>query len=96
MTKTQIAVALRYDAPDAPHVVATGHGEVAEAIIAAAREHGVPLQENAALAEALSQVELDDAIPEALYRAVATVIGFVLLASGQTPRRPSDLPKPPR
>jgi flagellar biosynthesis protein len=36
------------------------------------------VQENALLAQALMQVELDDYIPEELYRAIAEVIGFVL------------------
>ena len=94
--KTSIAVALQYDAPNAPRVVATGRGEVGEAIIRAARENGVPLEHNPALAEALSQVELDTEIPEDLYRAVAAVIGFVLQASGQGPRPPAALPNPPR
>ena len=78
-----LAVALRYERPDAPRVVATGRGEVGQAIIDAAKAHGVPLEHNPALAEALSAVELDDHIPVELYRAVATVIGFVLRASGQ-------------
>jgi len=48
----------------------------------AAKAHGVPLQHNPALAEALSTIELDDHIPEALYRAVAEVLGFILRTSG--------------
>jgi len=81
--KPQLAVALLYEKPNAPRVIAKGRGEIGQAIIDAAREHGVPLEHNPALAEALSQVELDDYIPEDLYRAVAVVIGFVLRASGQ-------------
>jgi flagellar biosynthesis protein len=42
----------------------------------------VPLKQNPALAEALSQVELDDQIPEALYRAVAEILAFILRTSG--------------
>lgn len=80
-----VAVALRYDQPRAPRVVATGRGEIGQAIIDAAIAHGVPLEHNAALAEALSTIELEDEIPEALYRAVATVIGFILRASKTTP-----------
>jgi flagellar biosynthesis protein len=76
-----LAVALAYEAPSAPKVVAIGRGDLGEAIIQTAREHGVPLEENPALAEALSRVELDDEIPEALYRAVAEIIGFILSAS---------------
>ena len=67
---------------DAPRVVAKGRGEIGQAIIDTAREHGVPLKHNPALAEALSKIELDDQIPEALYRAVAEILGFILRTSG--------------
>lgn len=83
--KGPIAVALRYDRRNlgaAPVVVAKGRGEIGQAIIDTAREHGVPLKQNPALAEALSKVELDDQIPEALYRAVAEVLAFILKTSG--------------
>ena len=80
-----LAVALQYDksAVPVPRVVAKGRGESGEAILALAREHGVPIEENAPLAEALAQVEIGDDIPEALYRAVAEVLIFILRASGK-------------
>ena len=78
-----VAVALQYDHPGVPKVTASGRGAVADAILAAAREHNIPVEENPALAEALSHVELDTEIPEQLYRAVAEVLGFVLRASGK-------------
>ncbi|MCX7327777.1 MAG: EscU/YscU/HrcU family type III secretion system export apparatus switch protein [Hyphomicrobiales bacterium] len=71
-TQRRMAVALHYDGSAAPRVTAKGHGLVAEKIIE------VPIEENALLAQALSSVELDDHIPEDLYKAVAQVIGFVL------------------
>ena len=77
-----LAVALHYEKPGAPRVVAKGRGEVGQKIIETARAHGVPIEENAGLAEALSQVELDDEIPETLYRAVAEVLVFILRMSG--------------
>jgi flagellar biosynthesis protein len=79
-----IAVALRYDKSQdsAPRVVATGRGWLGQKIIDVAREHGVPLEQNPALAEALSTLELDEEIPEQLYRVVAQVLGFILRASG--------------
>ena len=82
---TPLAVALRYDksAVPVPRVVAKGRGATGEAILALAREHGVPIEENAPLAEALAQVELGDDIPDALYRAVAEVLIFILRASGK-------------
>ena len=81
--KRTLAVALTYDKPAAPRVVAMGRGWLGEKIIETARAHGVPLQQNLALAEALATVELDSEIPEDLYRAVAEVIGFVLRANAR-------------
>lgn len=86
MTETRrapLAVALHYEKPGAPRVVAKGRGEVGQRIIEAARKNGVPLEQNAGLAEALAQVELDEEIPEALYRAVAEVLVFILRVSGR-------------
>ena len=77
----RLAVALAYEAPRAPKVVAVGRGWLGEKIIETARAHGVPLKDDPGLAEALSAIELDAEIPEALYRAVAAVIAFVLKAN---------------
>lgn len=76
-----LAVALRYNAPDAPQVVAVGRGELGQRIIDTAREHGVPLEQNPALAEALSTIELDTQIPEPLYEAVAVILAFIINAA---------------
>jgi flagellar biosynthesis protein len=76
--RNPLAVALAYEKPRAPRVVAMGRGWLGQKIIETAEAHGVPLQRDPALAEALAQVELDTEIPEALYRAVAVVIGYVL------------------
>jgi flagellar biosynthesis protein len=80
-----LAVALQYDRQDVPtpRVVAKGKGDTGEAILRVARENGIPIEENAPLAEALAQVEIGDDIPEALYRAVAEVLVFILRASGK-------------
>ena len=83
MTKPNtIADALKYQKPSAPRVVATGKGPIGEAIVAKAKEHGIPIQQNPALAEALASVELDTEIPEALYKAVAQVLAFILRTAG--------------
>ena len=76
-----MAVALAYEAPGAPRVVAKGDGELGRRIIETARANGVPVEENAGLAAALSGVELDDEIPVELYKAAAEVIAFVLRLS---------------
>jgi len=80
-----IAVALRYDGTGAPRVTAKGRAEVAERIVALAREHGVPLQDDPDLAAVLARIPLGEEIPEALYRAVAEVIAFAYLLSGKWP-----------
>jgi flagellar biosynthesis protein len=81
--KSSLAVALHYEKPGAPRVVAKGRGKVGQKIIDTAKAHGVPIEENAGLAEALAQVELEDEIPETLYRAVAEVLVFILRVSGR-------------
>ena len=85
--KTPIAVALEYETGNIPRVTAKGRGAVAEAIIAKAEESGVHVEENAALAQALSRVDLDAEIPEQLFRAVAAVISFVLRTGKLKPRQ---------
>ena len=86
--KTPLAVALKYEAPDAPRVVAVGRGELGQKIIDTAREHGVPLETNAPLAEALSTIELETEIPEQLYEAMAVILAFILRASQTPPALP--------
>jgi flagellar biosynthesis protein len=80
-----LAIALQYDGDSAPRVTAKGHDEVAEQIIELARQHGIPLQENAPLAGMLARLELGEQIPEALYLAVAQVIAFAYHLSGKLP-----------
>lgn len=74
------AAALRYvpGETDAPEVVATGEGHLAEKIIALAREHGIPIHESPDLVRLLTQLPPESAIPVELYRAVAEVIAFLL------------------
>ncbi len=74
-----IAVALRYDQATmgAPAVVAKGEDLIAQQIREVARQYGVPIYRDVALARALNQLELGDEIPESLYDAVAEVLRFV-------------------
>src|SRR5262249_60477378 len=83
--KSPLAVALHYEQPGTPRVVAKGKGEVGQKIIDVAREHGVPIEENASLAGALSEAELGNEIPIELYKAVAEVLLFLMRMSGVRP-----------
>ncbi|WP_306143161.1 EscU/YscU/HrcU family type III secretion system export apparatus switch protein [Roseibium sp. MMSF_3412] len=74
----KLAVALRYENEGAPVVAAKGSGSVAEQIEKLAREAGVPIEQNPMMAEALSQIEIDQEIPIELYQAVAVLIGFIM------------------
>ena len=83
-----LAVALEYEigSRTAPMVVAKGRGHIAEQIIKLAHEHGIMIEANPLLAEALSGVPLDETIPHELYQAVAEVIGFVIRSRAKTAR----------
>ena len=74
----KLAVALQYENEGAPVVTAKGAGTVAEQIEKLAREAGVPIEQNPMMAEALSQIEIDQEIPVELYQAVAVLIGFIM------------------
>ena len=73
------AVALRYDKEldAAPRLVAKGVGEIAEKIIALAREHGIPVHENSDLVELMSKLKLNAEIPPESYLVVAEILAFV-------------------
>lgn len=77
--KVRRAAALAYKPgkDTAPKVTASGRGKVAERIIAAAREAGVPVREDAALAEILSHIDPGEEIPPESYRAVAEILAFL-------------------
>ena len=74
--KVKTAVAVAYEPGDkAPKILASGRGEVAEKIIAKAKENDVPFDNK--LAETLSKLEIGDAIPPELYEVVAEILVFV-------------------
>ena len=79
------AIALTYDGATAPTLSAKGDDELAEAILAIAREHEVPIYENADLVRLLAKLELGDEIPEALYRTIAEIIAFAWYLKGKCP-----------
>lgn len=102
---THYAVALRYDATNmsAPIVVAKGSELIASRIRALAVEHDIPVLSAPPLARALfHSTELDEPIPDGLYRAVAQVLAYVYQlkhgtsssSQARTPTAFEDLPIP--
>lgn len=81
------AIALTYDGQQAPTLSAKGDDELAEAILAIAREHEVPIYENAELVRLLARMELGEQIPEALYLTIAEIIAFAWQLRGKVPER---------
>ncbi len=73
------AAALRYRAgrDAAPRVVAKGMGEVADRIVDAAREAGVPLYEDPDMLALLMTLDIGEMIPPEMYTVVAEVLAFV-------------------
>ena len=78
------ATALSYEQGErAPRVTATGVGLVADRILAAAREAGIPVRQDPALAEALAKLELGAEVPEELWTAVAETLAWAYRLDAQ-------------
>ena len=76
--KPKQAIALSYNPEeDAPKVIASGKGQLAEKIIEKAKEHDVPIHRDDKLADTLSRLEIGDMIPPELYEVVAEILVFV-------------------
>jgi flagellar biosynthetic protein FlhB len=83
---THYAVAIRYNKEEdkAPKVVAKGVDHLAQKIKEIARENDVMVVENRPLARQLyAEVEIEDYIPEKLYKAVIEVLVMVYKAKGK-------------
>ncbi len=76
--KVKTAVALEYDpSDDAPRVIASGTGVLADKIIEKAKESNVPVHQDDKLAQTLSKLEIGEMIPPELYEVVAEILIFV-------------------
>lgn len=79
-TLNKKAVALTYDEENrnAPVIVASGMGYIAEKIVDIAVEEGIPVFEDDSLATILTQLELGSEIPQELYQAVVDIYAYFL------------------
>jgi flagellar biosynthetic protein FlhB len=77
---THYAVALKYEPEkrDAPYIVAKGVDDIAKKIIDIAKENDVPIVEKPEIAREIYRlVDIDEEIPEKLYKAVAEILAIV-------------------
>lgn len=88
VSKRPAAAALQYDPvkSEPPQVVAIGRGITAEEIVRIAREHNVPLYEDAGLVEALARLDISEVVPRELYAVVAEVLAYVFRVDAETKR----------
>lgn len=90
---THIAVAVKYDPEEmpAPTVVAKGLGELAHQIRRLALEHGIPILERKALAQALyRQVKVGHPIPVEMYEVFVEILAYVYRLTGKRPHLKND------
>lgn len=83
--KARTATALQYEGKQAPTITAKGHGDLAEDIIALAREHGILVHQDDELSKLLSQLQLGEQIPPQLYVVIAELIAFSYVLQGKFP-----------
>lgn len=96
--KKQRAVALKYDPAQslqAPKVLASGRGAVAEKILELARERNIPLYKDPELVEVLGQLDVGTEIQPELYQAVAEVLIFIYKMNQKKRGQAAGRRKPP-
>jgi len=78
-TKVKQAIALGYDPNEdnAPKVIASGKGILADKIIEKAKEENIPVHQDNKLADTLSRLDIGEMIPPELYEVVAEILVFV-------------------
>jgi len=83
--KNNSAIGLLYEAGNSPTVSVKGFGELADEIIAQAKEKGILIHQDEALASTLSKLELGEEIPKELYFVIAELIAFSYVVRGKFP-----------
>lgn len=91
--KQKSAVGLKYQQShqdgaatgEAPTIIAKGFGDLAEEIIALARQNGVLVHEDPYLSDFLATLDLGQEIPDQLYHVIAELISFSYVLQGKFP-----------
>jgi flagellar biosynthesis protein len=69
----------------APTIIAKGFGDLAEEIIALAKQNGVLVHEDPYLSDFLATLDLGQEIPDQLYHVIAELISFSYVLQGKFP-----------
>jgi flagellar biosynthesis protein len=69
----------------APTIIAKGFGDLAEEIIALARQNGVLVHEDPYLSDFLATLDLGQEIPDQLYHVIAELISFSYVLQDKFP-----------
>lgn len=74
------AVALKYDTNknNAPVVIASGSGYIANKVVEIAEENGLPVYKDDSLSVLLSQLDVGSEIPEELFSAIVDIYVYFL------------------
>jgi flagellar biosynthesis protein len=78
--KSNHAVALKYNAAknNAPVVVASGSGYIADKVVEIAEKNGVPVYRDDSLSVILSQLKIGSEIPEELFSSIVDIYVYFL------------------
>lgn len=69
----------------APTIIAKGFGDLADEIIALAKQNGVLVHEDPYLSDFLATLDLGQEIPDQLYHVIAELISFSYVLQGKFP-----------
>ncbi len=74
------AVALKYDTNknNAPVIIASGSGYIADKVVEIAEESGVPVYKDDSLSVLLSQLDIGSEIPEELFSSIVDIYIYFL------------------
>ncbi len=91
----KMAAAIKYDGnmDHAPRVTAKGKGAVAEKIIEMAAKNNIPIKDDPGLVQILCKLDLDEQIPEPLYKAVAEILAYVYSLNAKLREKNAALPQ---
>ncbi|MDU0356139.1 EscU/YscU/HrcU family type III secretion system export apparatus switch protein [Paraglaciecola aquimarina] len=86
--KQKTAVGLKYqqgNKTEAPKVIAKGFGDLADEIVAIAKQNGVLVHQDPYLSDFLTSLDLGQEIPDQLYHVIAELIAFSFVLQGKIP-----------